>query len=280
VTPSDGLQEERLTRTRLWWLRPLRARELLFWQVLCPFVCRRRKGSSASDERVALELTPSVSLRLSTSDAGHLAIEYCGFAELALTRRVLRLAKTGGMLVDVGANYGYFTCIWAAVPGNQVVAFEPAPAAFAALEENVAANGLADRVTLHRVAVSSASSTARFIDSPGRQSGLSHLASADAADSGEVVVEVTTLDAAFADDADATIEVLKVDAEGADTWVLVGAETLLRAKRIRNLFFEYDETLNQRFGIEPFEAQRFLRSCGYDVRRIGRFLWTASAVSV
>jgi len=220
-----------------------------------------------------------LSLRLTTSDAGHLAIRYCGFAELTLTRRIMHLARSGGLLVDVGANHGYFTCVWAAVAGNRVVAFEPAPEAFVALEENVAANGLAERVTLHRVALSKELSNAGFVESPDGQSGLSHLASGNENGERDVVVAVTTLDAAFADHADSTIDVLKVDAEGADAWVLFGAEGLLRSKRIRTLFFEYDQRLNRRFAIALFEPQRFLRDCGYDVRRIGRFLWTASAMS-
>ena len=34
------------------------------------------------------------------------------------------------------------------------------------------------------------------------------------------------------------IDVLKIDTEGADTWVLEGAAFLLRQKRIRHVFFE------------------------------------------
>jgi hypothetical protein len=98
-----------------------------------------------------------------------------------------------------------------------------------------------------------------------------------AAANAPITVEVTALDA-FLPEVSAgasIIDVLKVDAEGADAWVLYGAETLLRAHRIRHVFFEYDETLNRRFGIKPREPQRFLQGCGYDVRRLGRFLWHA-----
>jgi hypothetical protein len=59
-------------------------------------------------------LRPGVSLGLTASDAGHLAIRYCGYAEFSLTRQIVDLAREGGTLVDVGANHGYFTCLWAA----------------------------------------------------------------------------------------------------------------------------------------------------------------------
>jgi hypothetical protein len=94
-----------------------------------------------------------------------------------------------------------------------------------------------------------------------------------------VTVEVVRLDDFFgaADGAPTNIDVLKVDTEGADALVLAGGENLLRGKRIRTLFFEHDETLKRRFAIASREPLRLLQDCGYDVRRIGRFVWCASA---
>ena len=93
-------------------IAPLKLRELLFWQVLWPTL-RLRLANRLSPDPPVLEFLPAVALSL-TSNPGHLAIWYCGFLELTLSRRMARLAAKGGLLVDVGANHGYFTSLWAA----------------------------------------------------------------------------------------------------------------------------------------------------------------------
>jgi hypothetical protein len=155
-------------RARLSFVHPLRLRELLFWQVLHPFLRDRLTTGEVPRGRVALEFAPDIALRLTASDAGHLAIRYCGFLEHTLSRRITHLAAEGGVFVDVGANYGYFTCLWAAAGGgNRVIAFEPAPEAFAALEENVLSNQLDRHVILCQKAVGKDRSAAGFVESPG-----------------------------------------------------------------------------------------------------------------
>jgi hypothetical protein len=62
---------------------------------------------------------------------------------------------------------------------------------------------------------------------------------------------------------DQTIDVLKIDVEGADTWVLQGCETLLEQKRVRHIFFEQNEARMKPLGIGRDEAVTFLRSVGY-----------------
>lgn len=282
VTPDRCSRPQTALAAKLSFIHPRWAREVLFWQFLYRLFAHRLAGGRTPRDRVALEFAPGVSLRLTSSDAGHLAIRYCGFLEYSLSRRIGRLAAKGGTFVDVGANYGYFTCLWAAAgPTNRVVAFEPSPRAFVALNENVSSNQLSDRVTLCRSALSKEHSIARFVESPDGQSGLSHLLlDDDPVDTG-ITIDVTTLDE-FVSKAAAEIsiiDVLKVDAEGVDTWVLYGAENLLREQRIKHLFFEYDQTLSEPFGITPLEARRFLERWGYEVQRIGRFVWYARVMN-
>jgi hypothetical protein len=89
-------------------------------------------------------------------------------------------------------------------------------------------------------------------------------------------VEVTTLDEAiFAAAPDPKVDVLKIDAEGADAWVLEGAERLLRERRVHHVFFEQDDRLQHRLGVSRDAPQAILSRCGYEPRRIGRFVWRA-----
>ncbi len=258
-------------------IRPPRVRELLFWQVLWPTL-GLRLANHVTDDASALDFIPGVTLSVTRSDPGHLAILYCGFLEFALSRRIASSAASGGLLVDVGANHGYFTSLWAAArPENQVIAFEPAPVAHAALRANLALNDLDRQVTVHRAAAGKNAAVAGFIESPGGQSGMSRLTRDDDVTSPSTTVDVVTLDDVLYDtEPNPAVDVLKIDAEGADAWVLEGGGRLLREKRVREVFFEQDERLQDRLGVSGQAPQAILSQFGYKSRRIGRFVWRAT----
>jgi hypothetical protein len=62
---------------------------------------------------------------------------------------------------------------------------------------------------------------------------------------------------------------LKIDVEGADTWVLLGCEELLIRKQVRRIFFEQNLPRMRRLDIDPALAHGFLRSKGYHVTCLG-----------
>jgi hypothetical protein len=62
------------------------------------------------------------------------------------------------------------------------------------------------------------------------------------------------------------VALLKVDIEGADTWALEGCERLLRARRIKQIWFEQNKPRMRELGIGEAEAEEFLRSVGYKVQ--------------
>src|SRR5436305_1072456 len=76
-------------------------------------------------------------LSLLGTDCAHRQIAWTGFYDLELSRQLAVLARQGGLLVDVGANAGYFICLWAALnPSNAVYAFEPSPRNLQMLRRN------------------------------------------------------------------------------------------------------------------------------------------------
>ena len=73
---------------------------------------------------------------------------------------------------------------------------------------------------------------------------------------------MTTLDQTIR--GDAIVDVLKIDVEGADTWVLQGAEKLLKERRIRQIYYEQNRGRMKVLGVLESEAADFLRSVGYE----------------
>ena len=186
-------------------------------------------------------------------------IAFTGFYELGLSHRIGKMARGGGLFVDVGANMGYFSLLWAGLnPAGRVIAFEAAPRNIALLENNIRQNGLSDRITLVPKAAGDRAGTVQFETGPMDQTGWGGISTS--VTSGTINVPLVRLDQELPD---APIDVLKIDVEGADTWVLRGCEGLLKNKCIRAIFFEQNEERMKRLGIASGEAQDFLRALDY-----------------
>jgi FkbM family methyltransferase len=190
--------------------------------------------------------------------SGNLAFN--GFYERTLTRAlVAKSTMGGGLLVDVGANMGYFSLLWAGSHAKaRCIAFEASPRVAARMEANVQRNGLQERILVRQVAAGRNRGELAFDLGPADQTGWGGFA----APSGSTInVPVVRLDEELPN---VSIDVLKVDVEGADTWVLYGCEGLLRSKKINTIYFEENAVRLSQLGIKPREAHEFLSACGYE----------------
>lgn len=174
-----------------------------------------------------------------------------------------RLLPPGAMLVDVGANVGYFTVLGALLvgPRGKVLAFEPEPRNHAVLAANVAANALS-QVTVRREACS---------DRPGRhflavnrvESGWHRLARADGSTGPhrKVPVELTTVDLALAD-VDRPVDVVKIDVEGHEASVVAGMAATLEANPEITVILEHSPAQARLCGLDPTAAVAWLWEAG------------------
>lgn len=213
-----------------------------------------------------LALAPNISMHgLLPGDLSSGNIAFNGFYEPALSGHIVQLARQGGLLVDVGANMGYFSLLWAGSnPNGRVISFEAAPRNIALLENNVAQNRLADRMTIVPKAAGKSTGTISFDNGPAIQTVWGGITSSVAAST--ITVPLVRLDQELPD---ASIDVLKIDVEGADTWVLFGCEALLKKKRIGTLFFEQNRERMELLGIAAGGAQTFLRDLDYTREPLG-----------
>ncbi|MBC8127948.1 MAG: FkbM family methyltransferase [Gloeobacteraceae cyanobacterium ES-bin-144] len=238
---------------------PLRIRHWIFSR----FVAQTRLWPNTKGHAHKLLFAPTALAVLSRSDYGHRHIAWMGFYELPLTRMITKLARQeGGIMVDVGANAGYFSCLWVASSGhNTSLAFEASPRNYGMIRDNVVSAGLRERIQLFDFAIGASAGAMTFDLGPDEQTGWGGLSLAQ--DSNTVTVDVRKLDDVLPPDA--IVQVLKIDTEGADTWVLEGARKLLTEKRVRHVFFERNEVRMKQLGIEFSAAERLLETCGYSV---------------
>lgn len=188
--------------------------------------------------------------------SGNLA--FLGFYERVLSHEMVIQATKGGLLVDVGANMGYYSLIWCGQNvNNRVYAFEASPGVAKKLENNIAANNFNSRIKLYSLAVGASKGEMDFELGSDIQTGWGGLAHQKGAST--VTVKVERLDEIIFE----AIDVLKIDIEGADTWALLGAEKLLQKKLIKKIFFEQNYDRMKILGIKEGAAQEFLQHMGY-----------------
>jgi FkbM family methyltransferase len=225
------------------------------------------KGASSREKlfrHAPLSFLPHMKMDLSTHDQSHQQIAYTGFFELHLSKIFMELANKGGLFVDVGANYGYYSLLWAGVSrANKVVAFEAVEENADALAHNAKINSVENHIQVENKALGKFHETMNFDLMESSQTTWGGLTQSK--DSG-FEVTVHRLDEFLAEDS--LIDVLKIDVEGADTWVLYGAERLLKRKRIRNVFFEENSERQKQLGIKPNEVKEFLGDMGYLVENL------------
>ena len=142
------------------------------------------------------------------------------------------VARTTGLMLDVGANNGLYSILAAkARPDVRCVAFEPFPAALDVLRRNITLNGLVERVTIHDVALSdSAGVTTMYIPDQGH--GLLET-SATLEPEFQPFAEKREVRRVRMDDIalPGSVSLIKVDVEGHETAFLRGATALLDRDR-------------------------------------------------
>ncbi|HEX2080258.1 MAG TPA: FkbM family methyltransferase [Longimicrobium sp.] len=158
-------------------------------------------------------------------------------AETAVVRAGL---PPGGTFVDVGANWGYFTLVAAHVvgPRGRVVALEPDPRVHAELCANVARNGIRT-VTVLPVAAADRAGEAvlRGYGEADRNRGVSSLVAAPAG-AAAFTVRTAPLDDLLDGLSVGSVDLVKIDVEGAEELVVRGMARGMAAGRYRRILVE------------------------------------------
>jgi FkbM family methyltransferase len=136
-------------------------------------------------------------------------------------------------IVDVGANIGFFTVTFAGwLERGKVLALEPEPENFRRLQTIIAAGALDRRVEARQVAVAECQGLGHLILS--QESHADHRLGETG-----LPVPLDTLDSIWSELGRPDIRLIKIDVQGAECRVLLGAEALLNACRPA-LYIEID----------------------------------------
>ncbi|WP_390553814.1 FkbM family methyltransferase [Singulisphaera acidiphila] len=189
-----------------------------------------------------------------------------GYFEPYETTLIESQVKPGDVVLDIGANIGYYTLIFARLVGDKgrVYAFEPDPTNFRLLKKNVRANGYQNVIFVNK-AVAETSGPLSLYLCPDNKGDHRIFASEDDRDA--IPIQATTLDEHFAD-YQGKIDFIKMDIQGSEGRAVRGMQKVLRRHHDVKIITEFWPAGLRRSGIEAKEYLADLERQGFGLFRI------------
>jgi FkbM family methyltransferase len=192
-------------------------------------------------------------------------LRFHGIPEPGLVGFFRGLIRPGMTIVDVGASFGIFTLYAVkSLQGNgRLHSFEPTPRTYGLLRSNVQVNGFleAGLVRFHEAAVTDSEGTAQlttFADNSGHNTLFWQDAGAES-----VVVKTTRLDTAL--QSEPRVDVIKIDAEGAELSILQGMKATIANNPEIRILIEFAPIHLARANVTPEDFLEALKDLELEV---------------
>ncbi len=174
---------------------------------------------------------------------------------------IFEKSKSARVMIDVGANVGYHSLLGALSSREiQLFSFEPHPALFARLVENIALNGLESRVHACCCAVSHEEGETQLYAPKSKILSETSIVKEFRSDAEVMNCRAQSLDRFVEENKISGTDLVKIDVEGAEGLVLKGMRSLMKKEKPDIIC----EVLPGRFAPE---TQSLLEEYGY------RFYW-------
>lgn len=186
--------------------------------------------------------------------------------EPELTWRIMEALRKSAtpVFMDIGSNIGLVTLnVLASFPVARIFAFEPGPHQYSLFRKTILENSLQDNVILSNYALSFETGEVFFsIHHTKDSSGDGFIDTGRAGKIEKIKVSVTTLDHWWLEMGKPQIDVVKIDAEGAEHWILMGGVEFLHECR-PIVFLEISEENLKKYPYVPEDIIRHLNNHGY-----------------
>jgi FkbM family methyltransferase len=179
--------------------------------------------------------------------------------ELSLFRAALR---PGMVLMDVGANIGYYSLAAASQTQDEatIYAFEPEPQVLASLHDNIALNSFKSILPFDRALADKRGVLRLNVDQANM--GKHSLVQADGGNSRQIEIQTLTMDEFVREHGITRVDLIKLDVEGAEGMVLAGARDTI-AKFGPVIFMEYTPDWLVRAGTDTQRLFADFTALGY-----------------
>jgi len=188
---------------------------------------------------------------------------FVGDLDRKITWICKRIVRDGDTVLDIGANIGMVTVLLSDLVGKNghVHSFEPNPSLCNVIKQAIIRNKMTN-VNLHSIALGSKKDTLELIIPNENKGSASLIRNKGRANCDVISVQVVPLDEICLYEGMSSIRLIKIDVEGFETDVLLGAQQLLSTIKPDAILFELNERTVHQINEEPLI--KLLRDCGYD----------------
>jgi len=184
------------------------------------------------------------------------------------TRMFKELTQPDTTVIDIGAHIGYYTLLAArgVGPSGRVYAFEPEVANYRWLLRNIEINGYENVTAISKAVADKTGPLKLWL---GSGSGTHSIYPAPRDDQKNELVEATTIDDFLEAEGWPAIEVVKMDAEGAEPQVFKGMQRLLERQDSLKIIFEFNRCGLVDIGHDPLEFLQSLQALKLTLHSLG-----------
>ena len=183
--------------------------------------------------------------------------------------------KKGNNVIDIGANIGYFTLLFAKLvgPDGKVFAFEPDPTNFSILKKNIEVNNY-NNVILSQKAISDKTEPTKLFLCKF-SNGMHRTYDSNLCDKSLDIESVTLDDFLNQINFSGKIDFIKIDTEGSEIKVLKGIEKIIEMNDDISLQIEFNPSSINECGFKSRSLPDFLIKKGFQMlsfsHKIGKF---------
>jgi len=191
--------------------------------------------------------------RVDLNNGMYKSLFFMGHYEKCETRILGKIVKEGDVILDIGANFGWYTTLFARLVGEcgQVHSFEPVPPIFDELKFNLELNDLADNVTLNNCALAMKAEQVTLHLFEGLPSGHASISKLGRSDYVAFESWTMPLDKYISDNNISRVNLVKCDVEGAEMLVLKGGAELFSREPAPIVLLEMNMITAKQFGYAP-----------------------------
>ena len=177
----------------------------------------------------------------------------------------------GDVVIDIGANIGYYTLMFAKLVGDtgKIYSFEPDPRNFLILEKNIQINGY-NNVILEKKSVSSKLGKSILYVNENSAGSSMHKPNNVV---NQIDVDLITLDNYFEVNS-ITPDFIKIDIEGYELNALKGMESILQSSDKTKIMIEYNPLTKKEFNSDPMDNLTFLSELGFKFKDLNSSVQT------
>ncbi len=163
--------------------------------------------------------------------------------------------KEDDLFIDVGANLGHFSLLVGAISKSNVISFEPDSDTFLKLKKNIHLNKLRKNVRVHNLGLGDEEQKVSFKSM--RNNGHNYILNSEGGDKKVKIIPLEKIKL------ESIPSLIKIDVEGYEKKVLLGAENILKNEKLNAMIIEISHH-SERYGNSIQDTYNFVLGFGFN----------------